>query len=705
MLFGFGATTRTNKTKMRPKSLLFQKESSSAAAAPTAAAAAAVGRKILSNKARTITKINGNSNSNSSIRTVRTLSFVLKSMVIVITGLYIAFAIGYYWYNTAPEKSNGRSRSNNIPSDLAANLAVQEQSAPIAAAAATTNTRIRGGGASAAIHPQLQQQRQQQQQLLSGSSSSSSTSCQFRKYPPHRYYHRKKRPLPSFLTHRTEYIYGEFPTMLVMPLSSSSPKSTTTTTTNNNQNHNNNEGRDDAATTNHLPRQKKLCVDQSEWYHQGEGDTTTTTTTTTHRLPFADGTNPSLLKIKDNPRLIRHGLSSAATGSSTAGVSDIWGKEAYYLATLCMTNSQCTWKDTPQQRQDFFISDETEPATVRTVLLVLDQNFQILEQTTIETLIDANFGRRIKPPQPPHPAKRMMFALDDARLFTYQNEIWISYREGPNFGYDKQVLHPLHLERITRSDHANGGNNKPSKSLQATLKASEVETLCCGRNMALLDNVHTHQLQALTWVDPITVETVNLKHTTTTTTAAETQLKKQRRRRLSLDNNSQGRRQQRRRLSDQGGGTGTTKKKKSDFHGTNGFMVHLPMTNEYLGIGHFHRPPGRDANDYARFGHHYTHAFFTIPDQPPFHLKRLSPELLLPSYAHPDDAEIIQFWSGLEHGVGNDNHPTVLALAYGINDCEGAATYIDMEMVESLLRKVPQGKEVVDLLASPPQNR
>ena len=39
-----------------------------------------------------------------------------------------------------------------------------------------------------------------------------------------------------------------------------------------------------------------------------------------------------------------------------------------------------------------------------------------------------------------------------------------------------------------------------------------------------------------------------------------------------------------------------------------------------------------------------------------------------------------------------------LVLAYGINDCEGAATYIDLDVVEGLLQDVPSGKEVIDLL-------
>jgi hypothetical protein len=117
-----------------------------------------------------------------------------------------------------------------------------------------------------------------------------------------------------------------------------------------------------------------------------------------------------------------------------------------------------------------------------------------------------------------------------------------------------------------------------------------------------------------------------------------------------------------------------------------------------LGIGHFHRPEGRAANDYARFGHHYTHAWFTIPASPPFRLQRLSREFLLPSPADPKDGEIIQFLSGLEL-VERENGKQVLALAYGINDCEGAAVYIDMDQVDWLLRDVPEGKEVLDLMA------
>lgn len=154
------------------------------------------------------------------------------------------------------------------------------------------------------------------------------------------------------------------------------------------------------------------------------------------------------------------------------------------------------------------------------------------------------------------------------------------------------------------------------------------------------------------------------------------------------------------------------KKANSDFHGTNGFMLHIPQTKEYLGIGHFHRPPGREANDYARFGHHYTHAFFTIPDMPPYHLQRLSQELLLlpataPPSANQDNPEVIQFWSGIEWAATDtstsDKKRDRLVLSYGINDCEGATRFLDWSYIDYLLQPVPlhhdrPNHEVIDLL-------
>ena len=457
--------------------------------------------------------------------------------------------------------------------------------------------------------------------------------CEFRSYPKRRYYGLSDRPLPDFLD--TEYIYGELPLLLHPKKIQKNPSPN-----------------------------KKLCVDQSEWYDPKK---VRDPVTSLPALPFADGTNPSILKI-DSPRIdpsIRQLLESV-TGTAKG--------KPYYIATICMTDSQCSWNDSPEEAIEFRLSKDKKPSTVRTVLLLLNESFETVAEATIHTKIDAKFGRV-------NPNNQMKtFKLDDARLFTHKGQIWVSYREGRHFGYDKQVLNKLYFQfaNVPSSGaqlRTSSSNDHTNKEFTVTLLASDTETLCCGRNMALIDNVHTNQLQALTWVDPVTVVDVEMSKSDGTAKLEQQQQKQQQ--------------PKQRRLKEE--------KKKSHFHGTNGFMVYLPDLGEYLGIGHFHRPPGRDKNDYARFGHHYTHSFFTITDKPPFRLKRLSPELVLESHAYSEDTEIIQFWSGLEI-ISDDQNGAKLALAYGINDCEAAALHMDLSVVEGLLREVPEGKEVVDFM-------
>ena len=69
---------------------------------------------------------------------------------------------------------------------------------------------------------------------------------------------------------------------------------------------------------------------------------------------------------------------------------------------------------------------------------------------------------------------------------------------------------------------------------------------------------------------------------------------------------------------------------------------------------------------------------------------------MLPSKSNvfATDADIIQFTSGLEV-----NGPDII-LAYGINDCEGAAVFVDQSVVNGLLQNVPEGKEVIDLMST-----
>jgi hypothetical protein len=206
------------------------------------------------------------------------------------------------------------------------------------------------------------------------------------------------------------------------------------------------------------------------------------------------------------------------------------------------------------------------------------------------------------------------------------------------------------------------------------------------------------QLYALTWVDPVTVEKVDTTPNEQRKTTNQQKRQNQKRPSPPIP--------KKRRLAT------TASIHKSHIHGTNAFMVPVPEeSGVYLGVAHFHRPNDRRPNVYARFGHHYTHAFYTVkPGESLSTLVSLSPEFVLPSFHNPDDAEIIQFVSGLEiiQVQGNDDDETtpVVLLAYGINDCEAAITTIDWKAVQTFLRPVAPGKQVVDFMkkATPPSS-
>jgi hypothetical protein len=465
--------------------------------------------------------------------------------------------------------------------------------------------------------------------------------CSFRHYPPRRYY---KLPdslndQPDFLTGSdVDYIYGQWPLLLQAHSS-----------------------------------QRKLCVDQSEWIPTGTTTdgivTNSQSNSNSNELPFADGTNPSILTVE---HIQRHQKQFGAT--TTENDASSWLSHyptVAYVATTCMTNSQCRWKDSESEIQEYGVSRQDEPVTVRTVILLLDADFRRLAQATLYLERDAQWGKRVKAAFETDTGGKQrpvqdIKPFDDARLFLHAGKIWVSYREGKGFGWDAQVLNPIHFNVVATTLVV---TTHTASTLTATLKASETENFCCGRNMALMENLQQpSMLQSLTWVDPVTVIDVpTTRHSNTNTKQSP----------------------QRRRLADD---KKKVKKKKSHIHGTNAFMVYLPDRNEFLGMGHFHRPTGRDPNDYARFGHHYTHTLFTVSAQPPFELKTLSQEFVLQSPHHPDDAEIIQFASGLE--VSGDK----LVVAYGVNDCEAGVMLIELKTLQDLLKPVEPGKQVVDYM-------
>jgi len=251
--------------------------------------------------------------------------------------------------------------------------------------------------------------------------------------------------------------------------------------------------------------------------------------------------------------------------------------------------------------------------------------------------------------------------------------------------------------------------------------------VCCGRNIAFISDIPTNEskaleistksqgdLIALTWIDPVTTETIEYPDVIIAA-------------RKLIDTGNE-----RRRL---GGG-----KKKSSIHGTNSYMVPLNTSSELLGIAHFHRPENRITSEYARHGHHYSkchpflassiatvlygfitlmqnilllsfsaHAFFTLEQQvvakedgegttSKFVLKRLSNEFVFmaPSSLHDNTGDVIQFASGLDL-VGSDKDGKLM-ISYGINDCEAAIVFLEMEKVQELLLPVNAGEEVVHLM-------
>jgi hypothetical protein len=431
-----------------------------------------------------------------------------------------------------------------------------------------------------------------------------------RNYPPHRYYHLNlpKNQQPSFLTTETEYIYGEWP--IVLPL----------------------RARDASQRQRNEHGPFKVAVDQTSWLSRDDFDAAVTNRDDTiiiGSLPFADGTNPSIISVDRLKKwdslnsLLRH------------------FPKARFLATACMTNSQCAWKDSPTEIQQYHISTQTQPDTIRTVLLLLDESFQTLTQTTISLERDAAWGRKLRQPG----SSLYLPALDDARLFRHRQQLFVSYREGPGFGYETQVLNPIHLEFTSKQEWS------------AHIRASETSSFCCGRNMALMRGESEEQLRALTWVDPVTI--------------------------LDIDTTPGATNKKRRKLAEH----------KSHIHGTNGFMVEIPSDKEvtFLGVAHFHRPNDRKENPYARFGHHYTHAFYTVRKD---ELVGLSPEFLLPSKYDADDGEVIQFLSGLEYDAPRNE----VVIAYGINDCEAAVEVVDLQVILQLLRPVSDGHQVVDFM-------
>lgn len=386
----------------------------------------------------------------------------------------------------------------------------------------------------------------------------------------------------------------------------------------------------------------KFCVNQSEWVREGMNS-------------YADGTNPTLLSLNrlkshlkpDHPLLEL----MQRTGSD-------------FLASICFKACMaCHYNGSRRLGR---------PDTSRAVLLLLNNRMETLGQATVLLERDADLkGIRKKMDGNTGRFKRSIEWLDDIRLFAHDGQVWIGFKNFDHGMSNLQFFSPLHFETA-------------GISWEVSIRSSELRYACCGRNMGVLEQpIHNRNktssnsgrnFEYLFLVDPVMVSSDLIG--TADIPAEPYRLR----------------------------GPAIPEGRSSDMHGTSGFLLHLSESNEYLGVAHAHRSPENEEQfgEFAPFGHHYTHAFFTLSDQPPYKLKRLSNEFIFasstPGFAN--DGENIQFASGLEL-IKRDGKEYVL-LGYGVADCEALGTLVSMGVLNQMLLPVKDGEEVVHVMKKPP---
>ena len=113
-----------------------------------------------------------------------------------------------------------------------------------------------------------------------------------------------------------------------------------------------------------------------------------------------------------------------------------------------------------------------------------------------------------------------------------------------------------------------------------------------------------------------------------------------------------------------------------------------------LGVGHLHRGRSSDGKRWRRaslgkgsrprevfrWGHGYSHFFYTLQPFPPFRMLATSREICLASAQDPTSCESIQMVFGIVNGP-NDS----LVLSFGVNDCEARLGMLPLETVWSML--------------------
>ena len=81
-----------------------------------------------------------------------------------------------------------------------------------------------------------------------------------------------------------------------------------------------------------------------------------------------------------------------------------------------------------------------------------------------------------------------------------------------------------------------------------------------------------------------------------------------------------------------------------------------------------------------RWGHHYTHFFYSLTPHAPFRIVGTSREFCIGSAQDPNDCESVQFITGLAL-----RGESTLLIAYGINDCEAKVAELPVKQVLGML--------------------
>lgn len=138
-----------------------------------------------------------------------------------------------------------------------------------------------------------------------------------------------------------------------------------------------------------------------------------------------------------------------------------------------------------------------------------------------------------------------------------------------------------------------------------------------------------------------------------------------------------------------GGGTSPTHDELIHYNLNGGKLIHIPETDELLGMVHRHRNYDQRSGNW---GTHYTQAFFTLNSSYPHKILRISHEFCFQSLAREDECEAIQFSPEFER-VGD-----VLLIPYGAMDLEAIIFTVELSDILDILRPLPTGKKEKKML-------